>query len=67
MSWRLQVPISVCLGYTHTNQLGTETGEIRHYSDGLRAGRTGFDSRHKLEFCFLHSIQTGPGTHRTAD
>jgi hypothetical protein len=32
-------------------------------SDGLRAGRPGFDSREGRDFCLLHSIQTGSGSH----
>jgi hypothetical protein len=31
------------------------------YSNGLRAGRQGFDSRQGQDFFLLHSVQTGPG------
>jgi hypothetical protein len=32
-------------------------------SDGLRAGRTGFDFRHCKGFSLLHSVQMGSGAH----
>jgi hypothetical protein len=33
------------------------------YRDGQRAGRLGFDSWQKKDFSFLHSVQTGSGSH----
>jgi hypothetical protein len=33
------------------------------YSDGVWAGRPGFDSRQGQEVFLLHTIQTGSGTH----
>jgi hypothetical protein len=38
-------------------------GYLSRYSDGLRAGRLGFDSRQGEDFSFLHRAQAGSGAH----
>jgi hypothetical protein len=37
--------------------------ELSRYSDGLRDGRPGFDSRQRQDFSVLHSVQTGSRAH----
>jgi hypothetical protein len=37
--------------------------QFSRYSDGLRAGRPGFDSRQGQDLSLLHSVQTGPEAH----
>jgi hypothetical protein len=40
------------------------SGLLNRYGDGLRAGRSEFDSRQGQEiFLLLHSVQTGSGAH----
>jgi hypothetical protein len=40
-----------------------EPGWPRRYSDGLRAGRPGLDSRQGQDISLLHSVQTGYEAH----
>jgi hypothetical protein len=55
------------LYYPHLNNTSLsnirEPGSLSRYSDGLRAGRPGFDSRQGKEFSLLYSVQTGSWTH----
>jgi hypothetical protein len=40
------------------------TIQLSRYNDGLRAGRSGFDSHHGQDlFSLLHSVQTGSDVH----
>jgi hypothetical protein len=36
---------------------------LSRYSDGLLAGRPGFDSRQGQDISLLYSVQTGSGAH----
>jgi hypothetical protein len=38
-----------------------ESGKLSRYSDGLRTGLPGFDSRQGLDFSLLHNINTQAG------
>jgi hypothetical protein len=40
---------------------------ICRYSDGLRVGRPGFDSRQGQDFSPLHNVRTGSDAHPAAD
>jgi hypothetical protein len=43
------------------------SGDLRQYSDGLRAGRRGFDFQQGQEKFFLFlNFQTGSGAHATS-
>jgi hypothetical protein len=44
-------------------EIQQEPGQLSRYSDGLQAGRPGFDFPTLQDFSLLHSVQTDSGAH----